>query len=569
MMRRLQRLFRVQYFYTSPLDRHRASVLLLLNLAVCGLAAAYLALVLVAQDTAAVSSLLLILAPLTLIAGGIVHRAIQRGYLLHATRLFVASLVVNSLALTIFADVNQPTISQLRVIGLMLPVVVASLLLKRGGVTLVLVLMVAAALLGGYGQSQQVTPERIAPMMLVGRDLPLLLAMLVLGAVIVLMFMAAVRRLAEESVTDSEQRQWVIEYGLDLSKTRLAESVILARALTLLHDRFGYDFAQIFLYDADQSQLRRVMSTGLGQQDAVNRGGFGLSETNIISESARLRQPVLALAGTPAGSYLRPTATFGAAVPILHGTILLGVLDVQDGQAVPFSPTELETLTLLAAQIGAGLDNARQFGDMQRQVSEQENLVSRLQTQVAEYQEREQRSVSGVWGQYLEGRGLSALGFDITADDAITPVPAHDLPDDLRRTLEQGSLHIETRDQEKIVYVPIIFRNQTLGAMAFRLPVTQELTSRQIEMAQVVAERLALALENTRLFEQSQAQAQREQKAGQITGQLIGAKDVDALLKLAADRFNEVLGAVHTRIYLQPDLLAEPPAAPEREEAAR
>jgi GAF domain-containing protein len=72
-----------------------------------------------------------------------------------------------------------------------------------------------------------------------------------------------------------------------------------------------------------------------------------------------------------------------------------------------------------------------------------------------------------------------------------------------------------------------------------------------------VAERLALALENTRLFEQTQAQAQRERKANEIASVLIGATDVRLVLNLAAENFKDALGAVNTHIYIQPDLLAE------------
>lgn len=261
------------------------------------------------------------------------------------------------------------------------------------------------------------------------------------------------------------------------------------------------------------------------------------------------------------------TSRFGLAVPIQHAGRLLGVLDIQTDTDVPFSANQIETAGLFAGMLGTTLGNAHLLEDLQRQLAHQETTAARLQEQLVELQRREQHRVGDTWGAYLQERGAAALGFDFQAEEG-TPVPARDLPDDLRRTLEQGAPYIEERGDERIIHVPITFRSQTLGAMAFTLPANQELTSRQLEMAQVISERLALALENMRLFEQSQSQAQREYKAGRLTSQLIGAKDVSALLDLAAEQFNEALGAVHTRIYLQPDLLAEPAAAPGREEPA-
>jgi GAF domain-containing protein len=77
-------------------------------------------------------------------------------------------------------------------------------------------------------------------------------------------------------------------------------------------------------------------------------------------------------------------------------------------------------------------------------------------------------------------------------------------------------------------------------------------------VATTVAERLALALENTRLFEQSQSQALRERKASEVATALIGATDVRVVLNMAAEQFKDALGAVNTRIYIQPETLMEP-----------
>ncbi len=145
-------------------------------------------------------------------------------------------------------------------------------------------------------------------------------------------------------------------------------------------------------------------------------------------------------------------------------------------------------------------------------------------------------------------------------------IPADDLPDTLHNTLASSTLQVETVNDERIINVPIVFRDQTLGAMSFAIPKDQELSERQVEMARIVAERLALALENTRLFEQSQAQALRERKASEINSVLIGATDVRSVLSLAAENFNEALGAIHTRIYIQPESLAEPLAKAENGE---
>jgi GAF domain-containing protein len=97
--------------------------------------------------------------------------------------------------------------------------------------------------------------------------------------------------------------------------------------------------------------------------------------------------------------------------------------------------------------------------------------------------------------------------------------------------------------------VPINYRGDILGAMTFN--VRQAITERQADMLRTVAARLGLALENNRLYEQSQAQAARERKAGEITNRLITATDIQSVLNVAAESFNEALGAVRTRVHIE------------------
>jgi GAF domain-containing protein len=93
--------------------------------------------------------------------------------------------------------------------------------------------------------------------------------------------------------------------------------------------------------------------------------------------------------------------------------------------------------------------------------------------------------------------------------------------------------------------------------MAFAVPKEQAVGERQLEMAQDISSRLALALETRQLFERTEAQALRERKASETASLLISATDVRAVLNLAAESFNQALGAVRTHIYVHPGLLAD------------
>ncbi|RPI97988.1 MAG: GAF domain-containing protein [Chloroflexi bacterium] len=117
-------------------------------------------------------------------------------------------------------------------------------------------------------------------------------------------------------------------------------------------------------------------------------------------------------------------------------------------------------------------------------------------------------------------------------------------------TMEDGQSRLEQHGETSVLCVPIQLRGQTLGAVEFRRPGATGWSSAALELAQVVAERLALSLENARLFEQAQTTAQREQLVSQITSQLQTATDLQSLLTLAAARFQDALGATQTNVRL-------------------
>ncbi|MBE0690418.1 MAG: GAF domain-containing protein, partial [Anaerolineae bacterium] len=148
--------------------------------------------------------------------------------------------------------------------------------------------------------------------------------------------------------------------------------------------------------------------------------------------------------------------------------------------------------------------------------------------------------------------GPGASGYDLVRETGnYRLLQAGDIPDILRATLEKGEPIIEEQEDVQTLTIPIAFRGELLGAMAFSMPPGQPLNQRKIELARSVAERLGAALENTRLLEQTQSQAERELQASTIGARLTGVTDVQTVLDLAVSEFQTALGAVYARAYLE------------------
>jgi GAF domain-containing protein len=234
-------------------------------------------------------------------------------------------------------------------------------------------------------------------------------------------------------------------------------------------------------------------------------------------------------------------------IPLRRGEQTLGVLDIQDIDASPFRDEDIEVLQAIAAQLSIAVENARRFGELQKASDERHRLADELKQASDEIEQLNQEVTERVWTRYLAGRGETVIGYDWRQG---TLLPATDNYPGMDRTLNARQPELYVEDDEHVLSVPIISRGQVLGVMEFRAPSSRVWNKRSLELARVISQRLALALDNVRLFEQAQIIATREQLASQIAANLQTKTDVDTLVNVAAESFQQALGASRTNIRL-------------------
>jgi GAF domain-containing protein len=564
-----QRFFRAQYPYSDPVDERRAHLLLILTWVTVGAVAVWILLLLLPRFIFArqFDPLAPIAAIIILGVQYINYRLLHNGQLRLAVWLFIAMTLLVAVEQVLLPNNASPNLTATPIILLTIPMLAASILSNRRGTLLVASVIIFSVIIAGLTQNTTLSdlqPEPTAQIIPV--SVPDVLLELGIIFVVLMGFVANLEQVTKETVSESQQRDWIIELGTAL-RASASEEAILSRAVNLIAEQQGYLLARIYLAD-EGGVITRTVRSGLEQQILLERTEIRPGDPSGIAEVARTHQPVILTADDLPirRAHMLASASAAAAVPIFTADEFFGVLDIQYMAKRAVFDSEIALLSQLATQIASALRIARTITNLQRAFREQEGDINRLQSQLQAFRQRDRQSLSDVWGQYMQGHG-GALGYDLESGMVMNLIAANDLPVAIYETLRSGKLHTETVGDEQIVNVPIIFRNTTLGAMCFSVPREQPIGERQLEMTQIVAERLALALENTRLFEQSQAQALRERKASEVGSRLIGATDVRALLNLAAEQFNEALGAVHTQIYLQPDVLAEPLARTAKEEA--
>ncbi len=123
---------------------------------------------------------------------------------------------------------------------------------------------------------------------------------------------------------------------------------------------------------------------------------------------------------------------------------------------------------------------------------------------------------------------------------------------DLRRaalTSGQPVVGEATERQTIPIAVPITYRGQVLGAVEWELP-ESDFDYGKVLLARELVNRLAIGLDNARLFRESQRATERERIVNEIAAKLAGQTDIDEILQTAVREVGQALRAPRVDIQL-------------------
>lgn len=559
----IKRLYTPRFVYDNELDQQRANglqmmVIFLIGLLILLTAGLVLAELGVIEQSGALLDLDLALA-LVLVGLGVglvaIFALLQRGQLDLAAVLMVGLLLLGTIAPIINYEFGP--------IYLVIPLIAAAVLLGRRALIITAVLVGAGLLLRYGAVSQMDRPIRVVPSREISvatvesfAVIALLFALLyVFGGKVLSLGRDAMRRLQRLERVTALTPQFAAEG---------TEDALMSHVLLAAQEGFGYALAQLYLIDSN-GRIARRLRQGTRHQTLLTSSDANPGEASVIADVFATHAPVIAAASDPQprAQHLVAPSRYAISLPVLFSTgRVAAVLDFQTTALNPPDASELALLTSLTQSFAAAWERQALVHDQARVIEEQSGQLERLREQVGLFEGRSQQTALGSWENYLRGRGSQRIGFDLVRQQAGLNErdlrPASDLPPEILSALERGELHITVEGDEQVVNVPIRVRELLLGAMAFRLPAGQSITQRQLDTVGIVAERLGTALENLRLYEQNQAQVRRERKASDVTSALLSATDLNSLLSAATDIFNDALGAISTRVTIEPVAAPQP-----------
>ena len=309
---------------------------------------------------------------------------------------------------------------------------------------------------------------------------------------------------------------------------------LLNETVRLISDRFGFYHAGIFLVDeAGEYAVLQAASSEGGRRMLARGHRLAVGKVGIVGTVAGTGQPRIALdVGADAVFFDNPDLPLTRsemALPLKVGDRVVGVLDVQSKEPSAFTQEDVAVLQTMADQIALAIENARALERMERTVRELERVYGEYTWRAWQTVRRSRRWV---------GRRYRRL----------FPEPAEEWTEEARRALSEGRPVLQPFREEgdgrvigTLLAVPMKLRGQVVGALNVRFA-TPEVSPEAVRMVEEIAERLALALENARLLEETRRHAERDRRIAEITARVRASMDPEAILRTAARELGSVLG---------------------------
>jgi GAF domain-containing protein/HAMP domain-containing protein len=348
---------------------------------------------------------------------------------------------------------------------------------------------------------------------------------------------------------------------------------VMNRAVNLIHDRFKYYHVGIFLVDEPKEYAVLRTATGeAGLAMLVNGHRLKIGETGMVGYVAakgvhRIAQEVnkdvthyknpflpqtrselaLPLKISSQNTLLatqggKPGAGGGIGI-LTEKDIVIGVLDVQSIEPNAFDDEDVRILQTLADQLAVTIQKTY--------------LLQQYRESVQELEATYRQYTGKAWHEYLTNfkRELGVRFYqqklEPDTQKSLTTLQAMEERHSILKIEEPES---RENGQGKIasLAVPIILRGHTLGVLTVKF-MSERVNPETISLLENLSERLALALDNARLLEQIQRQAERDRTVSQIATKVRASTDIDTILRTAVQDLSRSLGVSQAIIQLAND----------------
>jgi GAF domain-containing protein len=285
-------------------------------------------------------------------------------------------------------------------------------------------------------------------------------------------------------------------------------SDLLETTTRLISDQFGYFHVGLYLFDERQKNafLQASSSGNLHVGDAIRVEPNRLNPINQVIERKR---PYI-ISNVHDTDFMHGTnflLTHSRMVlPLTVRNNVIGFLDIHSENPHSFNTQNSEVLQTLADLTAISIDNVRL-------INETKNLVNQLETNLSD-------QTLETWTKFTSHH---KPGYQYTPA-GVRPLFANSKLDNL-----DG------------LRVPLMLHGQRIGNIVLkRKGSVTEWSERERILVEKVASQVALALENSRLVDESQKSAMRDQMIANISARVRETLDIDSVLRTATTELRRV-----------------------------
>ena len=362
----------------------------------------------------------------------------------------------------------------------------------------------------------------------------------------------AVREELEQYATSLERQTRQLRVASEVARDAAAIRQVpqlLDETVHLISDRFGFYHTGIFLVDAQNEYAVLRAASSEGGRRMLERGHkLRIGEDSVVGYVATTGDPRIALDVGPDAVFFDnpdlPDTRSEMTLPLNLRGRTIGVLDVQSIQETTFSEDSIAILQTLVDQLAIAIDNAR--------------LAERTEAQLRELGLLYGDYSATAWAKLASPERVSGYVYDRVDVTPAASLSTHALDLALTRSetvtmvepgTELGASASTPATSASTLATPLKLREQIIGALGTQqTDLAREWSPDEIALVESVSEQVALALENARLFAESQKSAQTMQALYETSRVLSSTLEQETVIRTILEAVYHTLGCEHAII---------------------
>ena len=310
----------------------------------------------------------------------------------------------------------------------------------------------------------------------------------------------------------------------------------------LVSEKFGFYHVGIFLNEENGTYTLLRAANSAGGRRMLARGyGLKVEQSSIVGHVGSVGIPMVV--GKVKDEVLYevnpdlPETRSIMALPLKADQRIIGVLDLESNVEGAANEYDLELMGMLASQVADSIEITRNLSQTRRELSEARVVYGHYMRQAWEQIAKEKRPI----GYRYAAAKINPI------DTPLQHQESEEINSSIPPRIPLG--------ENPTVTIPLRLREEIIGVLDIRSnSPDRQWNENEMALIQAIAERVSLALENARLFEETTRRADRERAVSEITTHIRSTTDPQTMVQTALDELKRALGAKDIRIrpYMPP-----------------